>query len=192
MSDITGNIPNNLPDNIPNEVIIRQAAVEDAAAIAAVHVKTWQAAYRGQIPDDFLDTMSVDVRTERWRRILANHAAQEWTFVAVENGTVVGFCSVGRCRDADADQTMGELYAIYVDPQTMSRGIGALLMGIGVQHLLEQGFEQATLWVLESNKRAQRFYSNKGWVADGLTRSETIGNAPIPEVRYAIHFAPTT
>lgn len=185
MSNITGTIPDTIPDNI----IIRPAVVEDAAAIATVHVKTWQAAYRGQIPDDFLDSMAVDVRTERWRRILANQTAQEWTFVAEEDGVVVGFCSVGRCRDADADDAMGELYAIYVDPQTMSRGIGALLIGAGMQHLLEQGFDQATLWVLESNKRAQRFYGNKGWVADGLTRSETIGNTSVPEVRYAIRFA---
>jgi hypothetical protein len=45
---------------------IRPATAEDAAGIAAVHVRSWQVAYRGQLPDALLDSLSVDQRTRWW------------------------------------------------------------------------------------------------------------------------------
>jgi ribosomal protein S18 acetylase RimI-like enzyme len=169
---------------------IRPATVEDALAIATVHVKTWQVAYRGQIPDAFLDSMSIERRNERWRGILAAMQLHEKVLVAELDGKIVGFCVVGRCRDADADETVGELYAIYVDAQTMNQGVGSTLIHAGQEYLREQGYQRATLWVLESNHRSRRFYERKGWAADGATRTEEVANAVIPEMRYAIHFSP--
>ena len=165
---------------------VRPANVEDAQAIAIVHVKTWQYAYRGQIPDDFLDSMSIARRTERWREILAGRELQEQIFVAEVDDTIVGFSVVGRSRDADADDSVGELYAIYIDAQSMNHGVGSALLEAGQAYLAQQGYARATLWVLETNQRARRFYERKGWAADGKTRQEEIANAAVSEIRYAI------
>lgn len=165
---------------------VRPANVEDAQAIAVVHVKTWQYAYRGQIPDDFLDSMSIARRTERWRTILAGREFQEQIFVAEVDGTIVGFSVVGRSRDDDADDSVGELYAIYIDAQSMNHGVGSALLEAGQVYLAQQGYALATLWVLETNQRARRFYERKGWAVDGKTRQEEIANATVSEVRYAI------
>jgi ribosomal protein S18 acetylase RimI-like enzyme len=167
---------------------IRLAQVDDAPGIATVHVKTWQHSYRGQIPDDFLDNMSLERRTDRWREMLATSAAHERVLVAEMDGKIVGFCGVGHSRDADADEMVGELYAIYIDAQTMNHGVGSALLKIGQVYLVEQGYGRATLWVLESNIRARRFYERNGWAADGTTRTEAIANTVVPEMRYAIHF----
>lgn len=51
---------------------VRIANVDDALEIATVHVKTWQCAYRGQIPDAYLDSLSIEKRTERWKKQLKN------------------------------------------------------------------------------------------------------------------------
>ena len=51
-------------------IIVRDAAADDAAAIARVHAASWQAAYRGIVDDDRLDRMSVDEREQRWRERL--------------------------------------------------------------------------------------------------------------------------
>jgi ribosomal protein S18 acetylase RimI-like enzyme len=168
---------------------IRLAQIEDARAIAAVHINTWQYAYRGQIPDEFLDGMSIERRTARWHEILSRSAdLQEHVLVADVDGKIVGFCVVGRSRDEDADETVGELYAIYIDAQTMNHGVGSALLKIGLAYLAEQGYARATLWVMESNQRARRFYERKGWVADGTTRTEAVANTVVAQVRYTIQF----
>ena len=52
-------------------VVIRPATPEDALAIAAVHVDAWKAAYRGIVPDEFLDSLSIEQRSDAWRQILS-------------------------------------------------------------------------------------------------------------------------
>ncbi|WP_156759003.1 hypothetical protein [Microbacterium karelineae] len=47
------------------------AVPDDAATIADVHVRTWRHAYRGLMPQEFLDGIDVAARAERWERILA-------------------------------------------------------------------------------------------------------------------------
>ena len=42
--------------------VIRRAAVADAAAIATVQVRTWQVAYRGQLPQAYLDALTPEQR----------------------------------------------------------------------------------------------------------------------------------
>ncbi len=168
---------------------IRPAQVADAEGIASVHVKTWQHAYRGQIPDDYLDGMSIERRTARWRELLADPTAYGRVLVAELDGRIVGFCGIGRSRDADADDAVGELYAIYIDAQSMNHGVGSALLKVGLAYLIDQGYARATLWVMESNRRARRFYERKGWVVDGTRRTESIANTVVPEVRYVIHFS---
>lgn len=167
---------------------IRLATPDDAEAIATVHVRTWQFAYRGQIADAYLDNMSVQRGAARWRERLMAPDAQERTLVAEVAGEIVGFCVVGRSRDADADATVGELYSIHVDAQSMNQGVGSALLKAGEAFLGEQGFALATLWVLEGNQRARRFYERKGWYPDGARKEDEIANAMLAQVRYAVRY----
>lgn len=169
-------------------VTIRKAIYEDALAIATLHIAAWRAAYRGQIPDEHLDSMSLDARLVRWQGILETEMAPKCTFVAECAGQIVAFATVGHSRDVDGTPIIGELYALYVAPEAMNQGVGSTLISFGQKHLIDHNFTRATLWVLESNQRARRFYESKGWAADGLTRTEEIGGVAIPEVRYTITF----
>ncbi|HUQ64097.1 MAG TPA: hypothetical protein VM121_10110 [Acidimicrobiales bacterium] len=49
---------------------VRAASVDDAEAVAAVHVRSWQGACCGLIPDAYLDALSAR-RRQIWSRILA-------------------------------------------------------------------------------------------------------------------------
>jgi hypothetical protein len=60
-------------------VEVRRARVGDERAIADVHVRTWQAAYRGQVPDAFLDGLSIERRTQAWSQIIAQSSVQPAT-----------------------------------------------------------------------------------------------------------------
>ena len=166
------------------KITTRPARPEDALDIATIHVKTWQHAYQGQIPDHYLSSLSIEARTKIWQGWLTNPRLR--AFVAEIDGKVAGFCSVGKSGEPDADETSGEVYTIYVDSQTMNQGLGSALMDAGTAWLSRQGFKVATLWVLESNHQARRFYEHKGWAPDGKTRLEAIADFTLPEVRYAV------
>lgn len=166
---------------------VRLATVDDAEAVAAVNVRTWQAAYANVLPDSFLSSLDISARARRWRANLATQPPAG-TFVAVDGG-VVGFASVGPDR---ADAAQGEVYAIYVDPLYWSTGAGLALMRRAVRHLSEAGFGEIGLWVLEQNPRARRFYDRYGFVLDGTTKLDTIGGdrpdaTVVVELRYVLN-----
>src|SRR5262249_27493016 len=151
-----------------------EALVEDAAGIARVHVITWRHAYRGQIPDSILDGLSIERRVQGWTAQLGDPRPKAHTLIALDGDQGVGFCSVGSSREADADDSAGDLYAIYVDPRFMGKGIGSALLAESVRHLRADGFTHATLWVLASNTPSRHFYEHHGWLADGKSKTETM------------------
>ncbi|MGH2451769.1 MAG: GNAT family N-acetyltransferase [Candidatus Limnocylindria bacterium] len=166
---------------------IRPAEQRDAAALARLHVRTWQVAYRGQLPDSFLDALDaeVDQRTSRWERSIADATSRRWVQLVAEAGDrVVGFVTFGPSGDEPIDPRIGEIYAIYVDPSYWDRGYGRALFTTAVDGLIDAGFGEATLWVLGTNARARRFYEVAGWVADGAVKTEHRNDVELREVRY--------
>jgi len=146
-------------------VIVRYAAVADAAEIAAVHVRSWQRAYQGHLDQDFLDALDPVARAEGWRRSLEGPAdPRSGTRVAQAADHIVGFAHVGAGRDADADpSSTGELVAIYVLPTEWNKGIGSHLIMAALTKLHDAGFQVATLWVLDGNLASTGFYAATGW-----------------------------
>jgi ribosomal protein S18 acetylase RimI-like enzyme len=165
---------------------VREAVVGDAEAIARIHVATWQFAYRGQMPDALLDSLSVERRLTWRTRHLSEMPPKAHTLVALEDGAVVGFCDVGASPEEGAGVQDGALYAIYVAPEAMGKGAGSALMAEGVRRLRAEGFTRATLWVLTTNANARRFYEHHGWAADGAAKTEMWGEFALDEVRYAL------
>jgi GNAT superfamily N-acetyltransferase len=151
-------------------VIVRAARREDALAVAAVHVRSWQAAYRGLFPEEFLGALSAQERAARYTFGSSDPAAPR-TLLAVERGAVLGFATTGPSRDEDA-RGAGELYALYVDPPSWGGGVGRTLMNHAYANLLALGVDEALLWVLVGNESAQRFYRADGWLPDGARRLE--------------------
>ena len=149
-------------------VEVRRAAPEDAAAIAAVHVRAWQVAYRGLMPDQLLDGLSVTEREEFWRQALAGGQGPSKVFVAVEDEAVLGFCAIATpSRDDDADDHVAEIGAIYVDPYVWRSGVGRALMEVALTDLRAAGWRAVTLWVLAENRPARDFYREFGFEPDG-------------------------
>jgi ribosomal protein S18 acetylase RimI-like enzyme len=165
---------------------VRTARDGDVRQIAEVHVRTWQGAYRDQVPDDFLDALSVDDSEVRWHVIVAGtNLPFTGTFVLEEDTGVVGFAHIAPSRDDDAPPGTGEVTSIYVLPEHWGRGGGRALMDGAVESLRAGGYSTATLWVLDTNWRARRFYEIAGWLPDGGTKSDDRGTFTLHEVRYA-------
>jgi ribosomal protein S18 acetylase RimI-like enzyme len=168
---------------------IRAAVPDDAEEVERLRVAGWQVAYRGILPDDYLNRMRVDGERRR-RRMIEQAAAKQPSLqvesVAVQGGAIVGWVSGGRCRDADRPGPgQGEIYAIYVLPEWWGRGAGRLLMAHAVRALTEAGHRDITLWVLEDNQQARRFYQAAGFQPDGSRQLLDLGG-PAYEVRYQL------
>ena len=161
---------------------IREATVEDAAAIADVHVRTWQAAYEHVFGMERLAGIDVERRAVSWERALSEYP-DEPAFVAEVDGRVVAFASVGPSRD---EAGTGELFAIYALPEAWGSGAATVLIRTAVKTLRELGYREAVLWVLEDNPRARRFYEREGWVVDGTQRAGEHMGVQTEEVRYRI------
>ena len=138
---------------------IRPAVAADARAIAEVQVATWRTTYRGMLPDDLLDNLSVDEREPRWLELLAT--AGEVMLVACDaGGTVVGFAAGGAERTGQLGCD-GELRAIYLVESVQRQGLGTLLVRRLVQELRSRGFTSMALWVLTENP-FRKFYDALG------------------------------
>lgn len=161
---------------------LRVAVPGDEDAVAAVHVLSWQHAYRGLMPDDYLDHLDPAARAARYT-FGRGEPGRPYTTVAVDGGGICGFATTGPCRDADKADA-GELFAIYVHPDWWSRGVGRTLIGAARQHLVGQEYLEAVLWVLVGNGRAERFYLTDGWEPDGRRRLQEVQGIRVDEVRY--------
>jgi GNAT superfamily N-acetyltransferase len=162
-------------------VTVRRATVTDAPDLGRLHVRAWQAAYRGQMPDDYLDGLSAEERAAGWRRALGRDRDRDPVLVAERADRVVGFAVVGPARDPAA---AGELYAINVDPDHWGTGAGRALLEAAQLELTRLGYGEAVLWVLPGNHRARRFYEVAGWASDGARRTSEVWGAVVDEVRY--------
>ncbi len=162
---------------------IRLATVVDVPALARIHVDAWQAAYRGVVPDSFLEQSTVSKREASFREFLLKDSA-EATYVAEESGEVVGFLTVGPCRDADVDENRtGEIWGIYIAPRHWRKGIGKRLAAKAQETLKCRGYTEATLWVSEQNKQARRFYEALDFRPDSAAKELNYGK-PVKAIRY--------
>ncbi len=167
---------------------IRRGTVADAEAVADVHVRSWQATYRGAVPQEYLDGMRSQDRRPIWERRLAELSPpRSGVLVAEDGGQVVGFTAFGPTRDADEDPaTVAEIFTIYLAPEAWRRGMGGALLAAAVEEQSRAGHRAATLWVLDANARARRFYEAAGWRLDGAVKHDMVLGAVLTELRYRL------
>jgi GNAT superfamily N-acetyltransferase len=171
---------------------IRRPRVEEARAVAVVHVETWRSAYKGVVDEKQLQALDVEARTEMWKKALILGEPSAFVAVDDDSGVIFGFASFGAPRDGDlaaleAGKGCGELYAIYVDASKWRAGAGAALMG-AVERELARSYREAALWVLVDNPRARAFYEKHGWRRDAGPHAERVVTAGaatgLVEIRY--------
>jgi ribosomal protein S18 acetylase RimI-like enzyme len=165
---------------------VRKATIADAKRIAQIHVETWRAAYRGQIPDAVLDALDINKRTTLWNKNLATQP--HGVSVAELRKQIVGFCYLVPSRDTDSNSKgIGELVAIYVHPEFWRKGAGKALCRQSLKEAGRQNYAAVTLWVLRSNNSARNFYEAMGFCFDGATKIDrSFQNYELHEVRYRI------
>lgn len=170
------------------EPFIRRAEAKDASAVAQVQVSSWRAAYRGILPESLLSELSIKGLEEVCRNLIASPPSPSHHIWLLERSAEIqGFAAVGPCRETDLDPAViAELYAIYLLPETWRLGHGRELLRQSLRDLESMGFQAVTLWVLERNVSARKFYESTGWRLDGASRTEWHEGYALREVRYRI------
>lgn len=140
---------------------IRAGRPDEAQAFADLHLSTALHAYAHIFPPDAPVPTLSDLE-RRWSAVL--HADRQTVLAVDVDGAVAGVVCGG---PDELDETAGHLTRLYVRPEHWGRGIGRALHDACVRQLRESDFEVATLWVLDRNERARRWYEGLGWKITG-------------------------
>jgi len=166
-----------------NTLLFRRATGGDAEAIASLHTESWRDAYRGILPDSYLDRQIIDERATLWRSRFSSLASDRCLVVLTESPVdLVGFT----CVLLDDDPQWGAcLDNLHVLPGWRNRGVGRLLFGRAAQWVksTKPGWP-IHLWVFEANLGARRFYDALGGEVIEHHKKEVLKGIEISSVLY--------
>ncbi|MFF4347008.1 GNAT family N-acetyltransferase [Streptomyces sp. NPDC001530] len=163
---------------------IREMTLDDCRRVAEIRIRGWQTAYKGLIPQPYLDALSVEEDAARRRARIEQGDAEIVNLVAEQHGEVIGWACHGPYRDGEVRTGDIELYAIYVHPDRFGEGVGRALLRESVDRCAAAGHERMLLWVLKENGPARRFYERAGFGPDGAEEPFDVEGVAVPEVRY--------
>lgn len=168
---------------------IRPAAAPDLPEIARLHLAASRVAYRGILPDDALDRLTLEARIELWRRRYAALGPQGRLWIYLRDNEILGFALADQTEKPGSGVAIGELASFYVLPSFQGLGIGRSLIETAMDYFVLHSFGHMILWTIRANLRARRFYENAGFSCDGATRVTRRQEAGVmleyDEIRYA-------
>lgn len=138
---------------------VRRAVIKDAPGIAKVHVDSWRTTYKGIIPTEFLDKLSVEERKILWEK----NILRDDNFVIVaenKDGQIIGFADTSK-RENNIDENTTDLTSIYILQSCQGYGIGKKLVKSLFEYYKAQGYEKVYVDVLSDNK-TRFFYEYYG------------------------------
>jgi len=150
-------------------LLFRRAKPEDAPGIADLHTRSWRTAYRGLLPDAYLDGPLLQERQSHWETTLPQARADDFILVAEEGDRLAGFIAAW-CNDTSkAYDPYGNYPGIFVDnlhvdPDGRGKGLGRQLLLKTLEHAqtLPDLDPSLWLWVMADNARALGFYRALG------------------------------
>jgi GNAT superfamily N-acetyltransferase len=160
-------------------MLVREMVLADCSAVASIHVRGWQATYRGIMPDEFLNALSIEQRTERWQGNLAR--SNSLNLVAEEAGKILAFGGGAQNRTPDlVKDAPFELWALYADPDHWKQGAGFQLFSDFARRI----GGAFVIWVARDNHIGRRFYERVGCRLQTATKDEEVGGVQVPHVAY--------
>ncbi|MGW5209692.1 GNAT family N-acetyltransferase [Streptomyces sp. NPDC004051] len=139
-----------------DSLVIRTALAAEAADIAALHLRARSTYYPDGLPEDGAGWSA------RWQEAVEHPDGQ--VLCSVRDGHLAGIASFRTPQGAPADTV--KLFQFHVDPDRWRAGIGTALHTACVEEWRANGRRTAVLEVHADNRRAQAFYTRRGWIPD--------------------------
>lgn len=162
-------------------VSVRRAIAADAAAISEIYALSWKTAYRGIVPQPYLDELKLDFWQSKFQNWLNNNE-MEAELLCVDS-IPVGCVAYRKARDS-AYADWGEIVSIYIHPDYFRKGYGKILLDTALKNLKSSGYQNCYLWVLDGNTNAQQFYKKNGFTGNGEKCECEIMGKQLTDLRY--------
>ncbi|VXC31550.1 N-acetyltransferase GCN5 [Burkholderia sp. 8Y] len=167
-----------MPTN--TKLTLREATAPDTTLIASMHARSWASAYRGMLPDAFLDQTLPGERAAHWEaRMKEIVAGAGCVFIAESGGDPVGFACVA-APDETGSALIDNLHAL---PGFRGCGAGSAMLDAAAAWAQARGARQLHLSVLEANTAAIGFYESRGWTLSG-SEPDRLGGVDVVCLRY--------
>lgn len=166
-----------------DRIIIRKATIEDTAEIANVHINSWREAYKGLLPQDFLDEgpLNFKKRYELWKKVTQNPDQVTLVAESADHG-IVGFVNGTHGRDKDKKDWC-EVWSIYLLEKYHNKKIGFNLLKQYFDAHIDKGFTKGYLWVLDNNPTI-KFYEKVGGRYEGRDKEDEIADQKVKELMF--------
>jgi GNAT superfamily N-acetyltransferase len=158
------------------DLTVRPAGVDDADGFVRAYEASWDAALAGLVGRPLKEFSPYDERIQSFRRAVADLPPGAGLWVAERDGEIVGV----------AVHSGAELRSLYVAPQAWGAGVAVPLMDAAIAAIRAEGHDEASLWVVDANARARRFYEREGWEPTGETKETEVGPQ---ELRYRLRLS---
>ena len=152
---------------------------DDLFAFSRVYEESWREAYRGLLPQEYLDSIPLG----KWVPYL-EQAGRE-SLLLLKGEKIVGTASCCASRTPEL-AGWGEIVSLYLLPEYWGNGWGKALLSAAVKQLESMGYRDLFLWVLEGNQRARAFYEHMGFRPSGACTEDEIGGMPVREIQYRL------
>jgi RimJ/RimL family protein N-acetyltransferase len=171
-----------LPRGVDAPLLVREARLDDAAAIGDVHAEAWRVAHRALFDGRWLNRLVEDRRTV-WANVMTTVEFTRNTLLVAERGDrVVAFVYFGRHRDGTPD---GEIYDLYAHPSVWGTGVAWTLMDAMWDLLREARIRRVRAWTMAGANRGRHFYESFGFTQTHRSREHDFGDGrPVLEVEY--------
>ena len=150
---------------------------DDPLEISRIYERSWKYAYKGIIPQNYLDS----IPEGRWANSINKPGMN--SLVLLENGLLAGTACICKSR-WEKYSDYGEIVSIYFLPEFIGKGYGRYLLKRCVDELNARGYDRILLWVLEDNIHSRHFYEKNGFMCSEEYLNDNIGGKELREVMY--------
>lgn len=165
---------------------IRKATIDEVRDISRIHALSWKAAYKGIIPQIYLDELKEDFWLPAFTTWINDNLLTAQ--IMGEKDNLVGCVAYGKARDKSL-LNWGEIVSIYLLPEYFGKGYGNKLLETSLLDLKQSGYQNIYLWVLKQNQRARHFYEKNKWRCNENDECICeIAGKQLTEIRYVYSF----
>lgn len=164
-------------------VKIRKATLDDVKDISNIYALSWKSAYKGIVPQKYLDELKCDFWISSFQNWINNNILTAQ--LIYENDVLIGCIAYGNARD-DKFANWGEIVSIYLLPEYFRKGYGQKLLKAALIDMKANGYKNCYLWVLKENSNARYFYESNGFICNDDKCTCEIMNKQLVDVRYVL------